>query len=170
MGLMETVRKGFCGVQLHGFAQVGYTGTAPGLGDVNLAANGAGGVKAPAQRLADFVNGRLSAGLQECSYLPGLVSSPVHFWLPEMIADRLRDGFRQFDKKMHGFVTNEALVVGVESRSSSPIRIPRNADTLQHTQISGLFPCGEGAGYAGGITSSAIDGENCAEMAAKMVK
>ncbi len=132
--------------------------------------NGAGGVKAPAQRLADFVNGRLSAGLQECSYLPGLVSSPVHFWLPEMIADRLRDGFRQFDKKMHGFVTNEALVVGVESRSSSPIRIPRNADTLQHTQISGLFPCGEGAGYAGGITSSAIDGENCAEMAAEMVK
>ena len=87
-----------------------------------------------------------------------------------MIADRLRDGFRQFDKKMHGFVTNEALVVGVESRSSSPIRIPRNADTLQHTQISGLFPCGEGAGYAGGITSSAIDGENCAEMAAEMVK
>jgi len=131
--------------------------------------NGAGGVKAPAQRLADFVNGRLSAGLQKCSYLPGLVSSPVHFWLPEIISNRLRDGFRQFDRKMHGYLTNEALVVGVESRSSSPIRIPRDTETLQHPQIGGLYPCGEGAGYAGGITSSAIDGETCAEMVAKQL-
>ncbi len=132
--------------------------------------NGAGGVKAPAQRLTDFVQGRLVPGLPDCSYLPGIMASPVHFWLPEFISNRLRKGFKLFDSKMHGFLTNEAIIVGVESRSSSPIRIPRDKETLEHIQIKGLFPCGEGAGYAGGITSSAVDGENCAEMAVKGLK
>lgn len=137
----------------------------------NLAfVNGAGGVKAPAQRIGDFVQGRLLPGLPDCSYLPGTVASPMHFWLPDAISSRLRQGFKLFDKKMHGFLTNEAMVVGVESRSSSPIRIPRHRETLEHVQIKGLFPCGEGAGYAGGITSSAVDGENCAEMAVNKLK
>ncbi|MDR1679179.1 MAG: FAD-binding protein [Prevotellaceae bacterium] len=129
--------------------------------------NGGQGLKAPAQRLGDFVYGRLSSDLPECSYLPGLISSPLHFWLPEIIGKRLREGFRAFDRKMHGFVSNEAVVVGVESRSSSPVRIPRDADTGQHIRIRGLFPCGEGAGYAGGITSSAMDGEKTAEKVAE---
>ena len=130
----------------------------------NLAfVNGGQNQTAPAQRLADFAAGKLNADLPECSYLPGVISSPLHFWLPDGISTRLREGFKLFDRKMRGFLTNEALIVGVESRSSSPIRIPRDAETFQHPQVSGLFPCGEGAGYAGGITSSAIDGENCAE-------
>lgn len=124
--------------------------------------NGSKGLAAPAQRVGDFVKGKLSGSLPECSYLPGVLSSPLHFWLPQHISSRLQTGFRQFDRKMHGYLTNEALIVGVESRSSSPVRIPRDAETFQHLQIAGLFPCGEGAGYAGGITSSAIDGENCA--------
>jgi len=123
-----------------------------------------GGFKqsAPAQRLADFVKGKLSPNLPLTSYFPGLTTSPLHFWLPENIGERLRKAFKLFDAKMHGFVTNEAIVVGVESRTSSPIRIPRNDQTLEHVQIKGLYPCGEGAGYAGGIMSSAIDGINCA--------
>ena len=130
----------------------------------NLAfVNGGQNQCAPAQRLADFSAKKLNADLPECSYLPGVISSPLHFWLPDGISARLREGFKLFDRKMRGFLTNEALIVGVESRSSSPIRIPRDAETFQHPQVSGLFPCGEGAGYAGGITSSAIDGENCAE-------
>lgn len=129
--------------------------------------NGGQGFKAPAQRLEDFVRGRLSADLPECSYLPGLISSPLHFWLPDFIAKRLQEAFRKFDRKMRGYLTNDAVIVGVESRSSSPVRIPRDAETLQHTQITGLFPAGEGSGYSGGITSSAIDGENCAEKAAE---
>lgn len=124
--------------------------------------NGGQGRVAPAQRLGDFVKGKLSADLPECSYLPGLISSPLHFWLPDSISSRLREGFKKFDRKMRGFVTNEAVVVGVESRSSSAVRIPRNSETGQHPDISGLFPCGEGSGYSGGITSSAIDGENIA--------
>ena len=128
--------------------------------------NGGKGQKAPAQRVGDFVQGKLSASLPECSYLPGVISSPLHFWLPEIISRRLREGFKQFDRKMRGFLTNEALVIGVESRSSSPLRIPRNKDSLQHIEIKGLYPCGEGAGYAGGITSSAMDGQNCAEKTA----
>jgi uncharacterized FAD-dependent dehydrogenase len=122
--------------------------------------NGGRGQIAPAQRLADFVKGRLSSSLPENSYIPGLLSSPVHFWLPENIGKRLQQAFKDFDKKMKGFLTNEALVTGVESRSSSPVRIPRDSDTFQHIAIKGLFPCGEGAGYAGGIVSSAMDGEN----------
>jgi len=124
--------------------------------------NGGLGQVAPAQRLGDFVKGRLSADLPECSYLPGLISSPLHFWLPEMISSRLREGFKKFDRKMQGFLTNDAVVVGVESRTSSAVRIPRNPETGQHPLIAGLFPAGEGSGYSGGITSSAIDGENVA--------
>lgn len=128
--------------------------------------NGGQGQMAPAQRLADFVKGTLSPTLPDCSYLPGIISSPLHFWLPDMISKRLREGFKHFDRKMKGYLTNQAVIVGVESRSSSPVRIPRDAETLQHIGIKGLYPCGEGAGYAGGITSSAMDGENCAEKVA----
>jgi len=132
------------------------------LEELTYVNNGGKGLTAPAQRVGDFVKGKLSGSLPECSYLPGVISSPLHFWLPQHISTRLKTGFKLFDRKMHGYLTNEALIVGVESRSSSPVRIPRDSETLQHIQIEGLFPCGEGAGYAGGITSSAIDGENCA--------
>ncbi len=124
--------------------------------------NGGKGQTAPAQRLIDFVKGRVSVDLPECSYMPGLISSPLHFWLPNVISDRLREAFKKFDRKMKGYLTNDAVVVGVETRSSSAVRIPRNVETGQHTQITGLFPAGEGSGYSGGITSSAIDGENAA--------
>jgi len=132
--------------------------------------NGGSGFTAPAQRLADFVDGRLSFDLPECSYVPGTISSPLHFWLPDDIGLRLRKAFELFDRKMRGFVTNEAMVLGVESRTSSPIRIPRDKETFQHVQINGLFPCGEGAGYAGGIASSAIDGERSAEKVTLWLK
>jgi len=131
--------------------------------------NGGKGFTAPAQRLGDFVKGKLSADLPECSYLPGVVSSPLHFWLPDFISSRLKEPFKLFDKKMRGYLTNEAIVVGVETRSSSPVRIPRDSETLQHIRIQGLFPAGEGSGYSGGITSSAIDGQNCAEKAAEYI-
>lgn len=117
---------------------------------------------APAQRLKDFVEGRASRDLPACSYLPGIVPSRLDAWMPEFVAGRLRQGFRDFDRKYRGFLTNEAVVVGVESRSSSAVRIPRDADTMQHISVAGLYPCGEGAGYAGGITSSALDGRNAA--------
>ncbi|NOZ33991.1 MAG: FAD-binding protein, partial [Chlorobi bacterium] len=107
---------------------------------------------------------KISASLPETSYHPGVVSSPLHFWLPEHIGKRLQEGFKIFGKKMRGYLTNEAIVIGVESRTSSPVRIPRDKETLQHPQIKNLYPCGEGAGYAGGIISSAVDGERCAEM------
>lgn len=131
--------------------------------------NGGQTSKAPAQRLGDFVKGKLSVDLPECSYLPGLISSPLHFWMPDFIVKRLQEGFKKFDKKMRGYLTNDAVILGVESRSSSPVRIPRNPDTLQHIEISGLYPTGEGSGYSGGITSSAIDGENCAIKAAEYI-
>jgi len=99
--------------------------------------------------------------------MPGLISSPLHFWLPEFISTRLREGFKKFDRKMHGYLTNDAVVVGVETRSSSAVRIPRDPETGQHPDIKGLFPAGEGSGYSGGITSSAIDGENAALAVAK---
>ena len=121
---------------------------------------------APAQRMADFVNGRLSSSLPTSSYQPGLITAPLHFLLPEFVTHRLQQGFRQFGKSSHGFLTNEALMIGVETRTSSPVRILRDRDTLQHIRIGGLFPCGEGAGYAGGIVSAGIDGENCAEKVA----
>jgi len=129
--------------------------------------NGGQGQTAPAQRMVDFVKGRVSADLPECSYLPGLISSPLHFWLPEFISKRLSEGFKKFDRKMNGYLTNDAVVVGVETRSSSAVRIPRNPETGQHPDIAGLFPAGEGSGYSGGITSSAIDGENAAVTVAK---
>ncbi len=122
---------------------------------------------APAQRMDDFVNGRLSADLPRSSYAPGLVASPLHFWMPEPIVKRLQQGFRHFGKQAHGFLTNEAVLIGVETRTSSPVRIVRDPETLQHVVLSGLYPCGEGAGYAGGIVSAAIDGERCAEMVAR---
>jgi len=121
---------------------------------------------APAQRMADFVNGRLSYDLPRSSYAPGLVSSPLHFWLPKPIASRLQQGFKTFGKQAHGFLTNEAVMIAVETRTSSPVRIVRDTETLQHVQVQGLFPCGEGAGYAGGIVSAGVDGERCAEMCA----
>lgn len=127
-----------------------------------------GGCKqtAPAQRMVDFVNKKLSSTLPISSYTPGLVSSPLHFWMPDFVTSRLRDGFRYFGKVSQGFLTNEALMIGVETRTSSPVRILRDKETYQHVTVQGLFPCGEGAGYAGGIVSAAIDGEHCAESAA----
>lgn len=119
---------------------------------------------APAQRMADFVNRKLTSTLPKTSYQPGIISSPLHFWMPEFITSRLREGFRTFGRSSHGFLTNEALMIGVETRTSAPVRIIRNPETLQHIRIQGLFPCGEGAGYAGGIVSAGIDGERCAEM------
>ena len=121
---------------------------------------------APAQRMADFVNNRLSHDLPKSSYAPGLNSSPLHFWLPKMISHRLQEGFKVFGRNAHGFLTNEAVMIAVETRTSSPVRIVRDKDTLQHIRIQGLFPCGEGAGYAGGIVSAGVDGERCAEMCA----
>ena len=121
---------------------------------------------APAQRMADFVNGRLSYDLPRSSYAPGLVSSPLHFWMPKPVVSRLQQGFKVFGRQAHGFLTNEAVMIGVETRTSSPVRIVRDSDSLQHIRLQGLFPCGEGAGYAGGIVSAGVDGERCAEMCA----
>jgi uncharacterized FAD-dependent dehydrogenase len=125
---------------------------------------------APAQRMTDFVNGRLSANLNASSYAPGLISSPLHFWLPKMIAHRLQQGFKTFGRSAHGFLTNDAVMIAVETRTSSPVRIVRDRETLQHVQVQGLFPCGEGAGYAGGIVSAGVDGERCAESAALYIQ
>jgi uncharacterized protein len=127
--------------------------------------NGGIGMTAPAQRLDDFVHNKLSPFLPGTSYFPGVISSPLHFWLPDLINNRLKAAFKQFGKTMKDFLTNEAIVVGVESRTSSTIRIPRDSESLQHPEINGLYPCGEGSGYSGGIVSSAIDGERCAEKA-----
>ena len=124
---------------------------------------------APAQRMADFTRRKLSYDLPESSYSPGLISSPLHFWMPEFITGRLSQGFQQFGRSSHGFLTNEAVMIGVETRTSSPVRIVRDKDTLQHITLRGLFPCGEGAGYAGGIVSAGIDGERCAEAVAQFM-
>ena len=124
---------------------------------------------APAQRMADFVNNRLSYDLPSSSYSPGLISSPLHFWLPPFVVSRLQQGFKQFGKTSHGFLTNDATLIAVETRTSSPVRILRHLDNLEHVQIQGLFPCGEGAGYAGGIVSAGVDGERCAEMCAEFI-
>jgi hypothetical protein len=121
---------------------------------------------APAQRMVDFTRRKLSYDLPESSYSPGLVSSPLHFWMPKFITSRLSQGFQQFGRMSHGFLTNEATMIAVETRTSSPVRITRQPDTLQHITVEGLFPCGEGAGYAGGIVSAGVDGERCAEAAA----
>jgi hypothetical protein len=125
---------------------------------------------APAQRMSDFVNGKLSYDLPKSSYAPGLISSPLHFWLPKTISRRLQEGFKTFGRNAHGFLTNEAVMIAVETRTSSPVRIVRDKETLQHVRIQGLFPCGEGAGYAGGIVSAGVDGERCAEAAAAFLQ
>ena len=132
--------------------------------DLEKLAFNAGGKSqvAPAQRLTDFVEGKFSSSLNSTSYQPGLKSSPLHSLLPKIIGGRLRKGFAAFGKKMHGYYTNQANIIGVESRTSSPVNIPRNKN-LEHPEIKGLFPCGEGGGYAGGIISAAMDGERCAE-------
>jgi hypothetical protein len=122
-----------------------------------------GSQRAPAQRLVDFVEGKMSSSLLDTSYQPGLTSVNMKDVLPPFITEALRQGFRNFGQKMKGYLTNEAQIVGVESRTSSPVKIPRDKDTLEHPQIKNLFPCGEGAGYAGGIVSAAMDGERCAE-------
>ncbi|MCD8031202.1 MAG: FAD-binding protein [Bacteroides sp.] len=126
-----------------------------------------GGMKqtAPAQRMTDFTRKKLSFDLPETSYTPGVVSSPLHFWMPEFITSRLSEGLVRFGKSSRGFLTQEAVMIGVETRTSAPVRIVRDRDTLQHITVKGLFPCGEGAGYAGGIVSVGIDGERCAEAA-----
>jgi len=124
---------------------------------------------APAQRMADFVNGRLSYDLPATSYSPGLIASPLHFWMPAFLTRRLADGFRQFGRKSRGFLTNDAILIAAETRTSSPVRIVRDSTSLCHPEVEGLFPCGEGAGYAGGIVSAAIDGERCAEAVAALL-
>ncbi len=136
-----------------------------------LACKIAGGTQAaPAQRLVDFVESKNSSSLLETSYQPGLFSADMHEVLPPFITEALRQGFKNFGTKMKGYYTNEAQIVGVESRTSSPVRIPRDKETLEHVQIKRLFPCGEGAGYAGGIVSAAMDGERCAEAVIHVLK
>jgi uncharacterized protein len=131
--------------------------------------NGGHTQRAPAQRLADFAAGDNSSSLPKVSYFPGVTPSPLHSWLPKSIGRRLRDGFRLFGQVMSGYLTNEAVVLGVESRTSSPVRIPRDPEKLHHIRITGLYPCGEGSGYAGGIVSSAVDGMRAAEAIAKKI-
>ncbi|MGC1633071.1 MAG: FAD-binding protein [Gelidibacter sp.] len=151
---------------LHKYEQFGVLKALEYQKDLERLAFTAGGRSqvAPAQRLTDFVEGKLSANLNPSSYQPGLKSVPLHSLLPKLIGGSLRNGFKIFGEKMKGYYTEEANVVGVESRTSSPISIPRN-ERLEHPQISNLYPCGEGPGYAGGIVSAAIDGERCAEAA-----
>jgi uncharacterized FAD-dependent dehydrogenase len=129
--------------------------------------NGGMGQVAPAQRMMDFVKGKVSNGLPDTSYQPGIISSPMHMWLPEHIGKRLQEGFKVFGKKMQGYLTNDAVIIGVESRTSSPLRIPREKESLQHPEIEALYPCAEGAGYAGGIVSAAVDGQRVAEAIKK---
>lgn len=126
--------------------------------------------KAPAQRLVDFVDGKVSSMLNDSSYQPGLNSIAMTDVLPEFISSRLQQGFKAFGKKMRGYYTNEAQIIGVESRTSSPVRIPRDPETLEHPEVKGLFPCGEGAGYAGGIASAAMDGEKVMEAVNRLIK
>ena len=118
---------------------------------------------APAQRMLDFVKGRLSADLPQSSYTPGVVASPLHFWMPKFICSRLKEGLDHFGRNARGFLTNDAMLIASETRTSSPVRIPRDREMLVHPTIPGLYPCGEGAGFAGGIVSAAMDGERCAE-------
>ena len=125
---------------------------------------------APAQRMADFVEGLSSADLPPTSYTPGVVSSRIDTWMPPFMVNRLQDGFTTFGNNKKGFLTNEASIIAIETRTSAPVRIPRDKERLQHICIQGLFPCGEGAGYAGGIVSAAVDGERCAEALTDYLK
>jgi uncharacterized FAD-dependent dehydrogenase len=129
--------------------------------------NGGKTQRAPAQRITDFIRGKASSTLPRSSYFPGTTSSPLNEWLPEGIASRLREGFRQFEGLMKGYITDEAMILGVETRTSSPVRISRDIQTLMSTSIQGIYPCGEGSGYSGGIVSSAVDGMNVAEAVAR---
>jgi uncharacterized FAD-dependent dehydrogenase len=153
----------------HAYAQHGALAGLHFQADIEkLACSVAGGTQlAPAQRLVDFVNGKVSSSLLETSYQPGLTSVDMRSVLPKHIVSALQQGFRSFGEKMKGYLTNDAQVVGVESRTSSPVKIPRDPETLEHPQIKNFFPCGEGAGYAGGIVSAAMDGERCAEAIVK---
>ncbi len=156
------------GLELQDFKKYEKQGALAGLAlqrekEFNAWKSGGQSQVAPAQRLQDFVNGKVSSQLPDCSYYPGLRSVAMDEVLGTLIAGSLRQAFKDFGKKMKGYLTNEAIIVGVESRTSTPVRIPRNADTCEHTQVKGLFPCGEGAGYAGGIVSAAMDGERCVE-------
>lgn len=126
---------------------------------------GGGGQVAPAQRVADYLSGKVSADLPETSYFPGIRSAPLHELMPRWITSRMREGLQLFDRQIRGYASREALLLGFETRTSSPVRIPRRDDTLEHPEISGLFPCGEGAGYAGGIVSAAMDGMRVADAA-----
>jgi uncharacterized FAD-dependent dehydrogenase len=130
---------------------------------------GGGKLVAPAQRMIDFSENRISSSLPDCSYLPGIHSSDLKNVLPSFVHQSLQIAFREFGKKMKGYFTNDAVVVATESRTSSPVRIPRNNDSLQHLHIKNLYPCGEGAGYAGGIVSAAMDGEKVASQIAKTI-
>lgn len=157
------------------FAAYGFTGPLAGMQYQQMVeqkafVSGGGKLVAPAQRMGDFVQGKVSATLPGCSYLPGLNSVALQEVLPEAVAQALSKAVIDFGKKMKGYYTNEAVMVATESRTSSPVRIPRDKETLQHTQIKGLYPCAEGAGYAGGIVSAAIDGERCAEAAILHIK
>ena len=125
---------------------------------------------APAQRMVDFTRKKLSYDLPVTSYSPGIISSPLHFWMPKFISERLSKGFEMFGRSSRGFLTNDAVMIAVETRTSAPVRIVRNNETLQHVTVEGLFPCGEGAGYAGGIVSAGVDGERCAEAVATFMR
>jgi hypothetical protein len=161
-------------VDEHDFSRYGFTGPLAAMQYQQMVEQqafkaGGGRLVAPAQRMADFVNNKTSASLPDCSYLPGIHSVPLKAVLPAALHDALQKAMIDFGKKMKGYYTNEAVLVATESRTSSPVRIPRDKDTLQHTQIRGLYPCAEGAGYAGGIVSAAIDGERCAEALAAWI-
>lgn len=125
---------------------------------------------APAQRMVDFTRKKLSYDLPVTSYSPGIISSPLHFWMPKFISERLSKGFEMFSRSSRGFLTNDAVMIAVETRTSAPVRIVRDNETLQHVTVEGLFPCGEGAGYAGGIVSAGVDGERCAEAVAAFMR
>ena len=125
---------------------------------------------APAQRMVDFTRKKLSYDLPVTSYSPGIISSPLHFWMPKFISERLSKGFEMFGRSSRGFLTNDAVMIAVETRTSAPVRIVRDNETLQHVTVEGLFPCGEGAGYAGGIVSAGVDGEICAEAVAAFMR
>ena len=136
--------------------------------EVMASVAGGGEQRAPGQRVTDFLANRISGSLPACSYQPGLNPAPLHELLPPSLAGRLQEGLRNFGQTMRGYVCEEAVIVGVESRTSSPVRLPRDAETLQHTEMRGLYPCGEGAGYAGGIVSAAMDGVRSAEACAQV--
>jgi uncharacterized protein len=161
-------------IELEELSKMGYHGVFASMQfqedvEKKIFESGDGSQKAPSQRVSDFVKGRLSTDLFDTSYIPGLISAPMHEILPKNISERLRQGITEIDKKMRGYLTSEANVVGTESRTSSPIRIPRHPETYMHPEIKGLFPCGEGPGYAGGILSAAMDGQNVVVAISKYV-